>query len=259
MSATKIGYDFFCAPAAPFFGPQSVSFARPLVNRNFAGFVLAVLALCAFNPIETQAIQINFSFTDSFGTGGTVTGQFLGLTDDATGPASSVVLTSYPPEFDPSFLLQPPAAPYLFGAPDHNSFTLANGALLHAQFYVESPPIFSLPTPPSPPGFPGETYTAVATTRWFSFDAQVPIGGLRAGVLSVLYEAVGVFDRERGGFSLEWFEISNSFTEGLVLTNSAANVSFTVIGAEIPEPTSLVMFGSGLVGLVGYRWRRMRK
>jgi hypothetical protein len=101
-------------------------------------FAVGVLT-CATSP--TSAVTIDFSFSNTFVSNGgaatavpgTVTGEIVGLTDNATSAASAVIIESFP-----SGLNFPFNAPFdaLANAKliQFNSFTLSNGVLTSAAF-----------------------------------------------------------------------------------------------------------------------------
>jgi PEP-CTERM motif len=86
------------------------------------------------HPTASHAgpLDFMFSFTGTVPPGsvaGTVTGEIFGLTDNATGPASNVILDSYPAEE-----LDAPLPPIDITQGTPNSFTVMNNAMTAAEF-----------------------------------------------------------------------------------------------------------------------------
>src|ERR1700730_15434863 len=81
----------------------------------------------------SHATLLDFKFWFSNVSGnvsGTITGEIFGLTDDATGPASNVIVDSYPGG------LQLPAPPLTnFSDIGPNSFTVSSGVVTDAAFF----------------------------------------------------------------------------------------------------------------------------
>jgi hypothetical protein len=98
--------------------------------------VLAVTMLAAEGPVQASQI-FDFSFTNDGGNvSGTVTGRILGLNDNSTGPASHVLIDSFPGAL--SGLGAAPIDTALWNFPIVNSFTVTGGIVTAADFLVEN-------------------------------------------------------------------------------------------------------------------------
>jgi hypothetical protein len=95
------------------------------------------------HPTATHAGPLDFMFSFSNTTGnvnGTVTGEIFGLTDNATGPASNVILDSYPAGLG----LPTPPLTILTGITS-NSFTVTDETITAATFSAEPINVSLLP------------------------------------------------------------------------------------------------------------------
>jgi hypothetical protein len=102
------------------------------MKRQILTILVAGLIVLMY-PTASHAALLDFEFSFSNITGnvpGTVTGEVLGLMDDATGPASNVIVNTYPAG------LQLPAPPLTISSdlgPD--SFTVLSGVVTDAAFF----------------------------------------------------------------------------------------------------------------------------
>jgi hypothetical protein len=111
--------------------------------KSFALFAAVCAVALSVEATKTTAsaaiLDFNFSFTD-IGGQGTVTGEVDGLSDNSTGPASKVILDSFPAVLGPPFLLgsicstpcNTAASPWMVIPP--NDFTVSNGQVTSASF-----------------------------------------------------------------------------------------------------------------------------
>ncbi len=98
-----------------------------------AVFALAIAAV-ALSSVSAQADDFTFSFVNTVGNvGGTVTGEILGLTNNSTGPATEVLITSFPSGLN-SVLGSAPINATDFTSQVSNSFTETNGQVTAADF-----------------------------------------------------------------------------------------------------------------------------
>ena len=112
---------------------------------------LWISALVGIVLFGTYAMADNFyfSFTNTWGTvNGTVTGEIVGLTNNATGPASQVIIMTYPSGLSPF-----EAAPFdaqSWSGQYGNLFTESAGQITGAMFAANdgvSGPCSSIPPP----------------------------------------------------------------------------------------------------------------
>lgn len=96
---------------------------------------LAVLGV-ALGAASAKADNFSFSFTNTIGNvSGTVTGEILGLTNNATGPASEVLITAFPSGLN-SALGAAPINAMLWDQQDQNSFTETAGVVTAGEFWA---------------------------------------------------------------------------------------------------------------------------
>lgn len=98
--------------------------------------MIAIVSLAAM-ALQTQAsVTFDFSFTNTEGNvSGTVTGQIFGLMDNSTGPATDVVIDSYPANMGDSIGIVS-VNPNTWSYINSNTFTVANGVLTGAAYYA---------------------------------------------------------------------------------------------------------------------------
>jgi hypothetical protein len=95
--------------------------------------ILGAVLIGLMHPTASHAgpLDFMFSFTGTVPPGnvaGTVTGEIFGLTNNATGPASNVIVDS-----DPGLDIPAPR-PLIFSDQAFNSFTVVNGAITLADY-----------------------------------------------------------------------------------------------------------------------------
>jgi hypothetical protein len=107
---------------------------------------LALVLLTCIPTVDAGTVNFIFSFTNSTGNvTGTVTGEILGLLNNSTGPATHVIIDSYPGAFSPT-PFSPPVDATAFPDQFLNSFTVAGGVITAARFDADTA---FLPTPPN--------------------------------------------------------------------------------------------------------------
>ena len=94
---------------------------------------ISVFVGVVFFGISAMADDFTFSFTNNVGTvSGTVTGEIIGLTNNATGAASQVIITSVPSGLSP--FEGTPFDATTWDTQTTNSFTETNGVITAANF-----------------------------------------------------------------------------------------------------------------------------
>ncbi len=103
------------------------------VTRTFALAISGIVLLSAY----AKADNFNFSITNTIGNvAGTVTGEILGLTNNSTGPASEVIIESYPVALISDFGNAPIIAT-LWNDQFENTFTETGGVITAENFWAE--------------------------------------------------------------------------------------------------------------------------
>jgi hypothetical protein len=107
---------------------------------------LALVLLTCIPAVDAATVNFIFSFTNSTGNvAGTVTGEILGLLNNSTGPATHVIIDSYPGAFSPA-PFSPPVDATAFPNQFLNSFTVTGGVITSARFDADTA---FLSTPPN--------------------------------------------------------------------------------------------------------------
>ncbi len=93
--------------------------------------------LCAASLTAQASLVFDFSFTNTnvFGVSGSVTGKIYGLSDNATGAASQVVIESFPSGLN-SVLGAGPIDATLWDQQNQNMFTVAGGNITDGHFWA---------------------------------------------------------------------------------------------------------------------------
>ena len=106
------------------------------------GYLVVLLLVGASIVLPARADNFTFSFTNTVGTvSGTVTGLIEGLTDGTTGPATRVIITSFPAGL-PSVVGSAPIDVTAWNEVATNSFTETLGSVTEASFVaVELHPV----------------------------------------------------------------------------------------------------------------------
>lgn len=91
----------------------------------------------ALSSVSAKADDFSFSFTNTvwYAVPGTVTGEILGLTNNATGPAAEVLITSFPSGLN-SVLGSGPINAMLWDQQYQNSFTESGGQVTAGGFWA---------------------------------------------------------------------------------------------------------------------------
>jgi hypothetical protein len=121
---------------------------KPKFKLLIASLVTAVLAVPVSQP--STALTFDFSFTNDPTIGnvsGTVTGEIVGLTDNATSAATAVYIYSIPAPLSlpdvPFNILSPPADFTTNETTFQNTFTVSQGQIISAEFLAVAGPRYS--------------------------------------------------------------------------------------------------------------------
>lgn len=150
-------------------------------------------------------------------------------------------------------------------APQGVNFFVGNGGtapIIAADGAMSGTPVLS----PNPP-FAGDFFIDfVGTATNVSFDSGYwDVVG--TGIMRV-YDPIGFFlgnytNSTTGEYTFNFgsLEIGGIWFDSFADPYGADidNLTFDLAGAAVPEPSSLLLLGSGLLGLVGYGRKRMRK
>lgn len=98
---------------------------------------MAILTVLTLSSRSAKADNFTFSFSNTIGdVSGTVTGEIFGLTNNATGPATEVLITSFPAGLD-SVLGSAPIDASLWTSQVTNSFTETGGMITGGAFEAQ--------------------------------------------------------------------------------------------------------------------------
>jgi hypothetical protein len=105
--------------------------------RSFAMHLVAFTVLSVSSAPLHAALIFDFSFTNALGNvAGTVTGRILGLSDNSTGPASQVLIDTFPAALD-SIAGAAPIDATLWDQQYLNSFTTVAGQVVSGGFWAQ--------------------------------------------------------------------------------------------------------------------------
>jgi len=103
---------------------------------GYRGWAVVGVLGVALSALPASALNVPFAFTNLSGNvAGTVTGELQGLTDNDTGPATAVIITSFPAGLNSVFGAAPINA-VLWNQQFENSFTVHNGLVVAGSFYA---------------------------------------------------------------------------------------------------------------------------
>jgi hypothetical protein len=179
--------------------------------------VLAALVVLASGVATAANIVFSFSNDPAMGNvSGTVIGELFGLPDNGTGPATAVVIDSYPAGLVSSGNYTPPfdVLTWTGGTVVENSFTLVGGVVTGGSFSIISA-------------------NGVNDQLYINSQCECAQGGLELGT--------------------NFLDIGSIDSLFVWNDNGIGPTGVTFGNAAIPEPASLLLIASALLGLAALR------
>lgn len=181
--------------------------------------MIVLAAFIVFASGVATAANISFSFSNDPSMGnvpGTVTGELFGLPDNGTGPATAVVIDSYPAGLVSFGSYTPPFDVFAWtgGTVNENSFTLVGGVVTGGSFSIIGA-------------------NGVNDQLYINSQCECAYGGLELGT--------------------NFLDIGSNDSLFVWNDNGIGPTGVTFGNAAIPEPASLLLIAPALLGLAALR------